>query len=123
VHSHASSVDLNLATALAGVAFILIAGSLLGRVVRRFRQPAVIGEIAAGIVLGPSVLGLFPGDLTHKLFPAGSRPILSAIAQIGLLLFIFMIGWEFEKSLLHKRRAAAVTVSLSSVEQRSAQLA
>lgn len=104
-----------MATAIAGIAFVLIAGTLLGSVARRFRQPAVIGEIAAGIILGPSVLGLFPGDLTDRLFPADVRPLLSAIAQVGLLLFMFMIGWEFEKSLLRNRGTTAAAVSVSSI--------
>jgi K+:H+ antiporter len=115
VHSPAAHAELTMATALAGVAIILIVGALLGNLARRLGQPAVIGEIAAGILLGPSVLGLLPGDLTHRLFPAAVRPMLAALAQTGLLLFIFMIGWEFETALLRRRRAAAGAVSLSSV--------
>ncbi|HSV65542.1 MAG TPA: cation:proton antiporter [Mycobacteriales bacterium] len=111
----ASQADLTLAAVLVSVASILILGTLLGRLARLLRQPAVIGEIAAGIVLGPSVLGLLPGHLTERLFPAAVRPMLSAIAQVGLLLFIFMIGWEFEKSLLRNRKAAAASISLFSV--------
>jgi len=113
--SLASSADLTIAMVFVGIAAILIAGTALGQLIRRFRQPAVIGEIGAGIILGPSVLGLLPGDLTHKLFPANARPMLSAIAQVGLMLFMFMIGWEFEKSLLRERRAAAAAISLNSV--------
>lgn len=113
--SLASKSDLLMATAFMAVAAILVAGSLLANLMRRFHQPAVIGEIAAGIMLGPSVLGLLPGDLTNRLFPADIKPMLSAIAQTGLLLFIFLIGWEFEKSLLRDRRTVAAAVSLSSV--------
>jgi len=115
MHSPAASTEMLIATAMAGIALILIAGSLLGNLMKRFRQPPVIGEIAAGILLGPSVLGLFPGDLPQRIFPADVRPLLSAVAQCGLLLFIFLIGWEFEKSLLRKRTSVAVAVSLSSV--------
>ncbi|MGP4045438.1 cation:proton antiporter [Streptomyces sp. 2A115] len=115
MHSPASQSELTLATAMAAVAFILVLGTLLGAAARRLRQPAVIGEIIAGIALGPSLLGQLPGDLTDKLFPAEVRPMLHAIAQVGLLLFMFMIGWEFEKSLLRNRRTAAAAVSLSSV--------
>lgn len=113
--SLATHADLAMAAALAGVAFILIVGAMLGTLGRRLGQPAVIGEIAAGIVLGPSLLGLLPGHLTQRLFPAAGRPLLSVIAQTGLLLFIFMIGWEFEKSLLRNRRAAAASISVASV--------
>jgi Kef-type K+ transport system membrane component KefB len=115
MHAHATAVDLTLARTFLAVAAVLVAGSLLGRAVRFARQPAVVGEIAAGIILGPSLLALLPGDLVGLLFPASIRGYLSAIAQLGLLLFIFMIGWEFEKRLLGGRRAIAVSVSLSSV--------
>jgi Kef-type K+ transport system membrane component KefB len=113
--SLASSADLTMAMVFAGIAAVLVMGTLLAQVARRLRQPVVIGEITAGIVLGPSVLGLLPGDLTHRLFPTEVRPMLSAVAQVGLLLFMFMIGWEFEKSLLRDGRAAAAAVSFSSV--------
>jgi K+:H+ antiporter len=113
--SLASPADLVLATALVDIAAILVVGTLLGSLARRLRQPPVIGEIAAGIALGPSLLGLLPGHLTQHLFPLSVRPMLSAIAQLGLLLFMFMIGWEFERSLLHNRRATAASVSLFSI--------
>ncbi|MER7786604.1 cation:proton antiporter [Streptomyces sp. NPDC097640] len=115
MQSPASPAELTLATAMVGVAFILVLGTVLGAAARRLRQPAVIGEIIAGIALGPSLLGQLPGNLTDKVFPAEARPMLNAIAQVGLLLFMFMIGWEFEKGLLRNRRTAAVAVSLSSV--------
>jgi Kef-type K+ transport system membrane component KefB len=115
MHSPASHAELTIATAVAGVAIVLIVGWLLGLLARRLGQPAVIGEIIGGILLGPSALGLLPGNLTAHLFPAEARPMLSAIAQIGLLLFMFMIGWEFDRRLLQKRATAAAAVSLSSV--------
>lgn len=113
--SLAPPADLQLATMLAGIAIVLLTGVLLGSLAKRLRQPAVIGEILAGIALGPSLLGLLPGDLTHKLFPLVSRPMLSAVSQVGLLLFMFMIGWEFEKRLLRPHRGVAAAVSLCSV--------
>ncbi|MFF0018057.1 cation:proton antiporter [Streptomyces sp. NPDC005374] len=113
--SPASRADLQVATMLAGIACVLLVGMLLGRVARRLGQPVVIGEVLAGIALGPSVLGLLPGDLTGKLFPADVRPLLSAVSQIGLTLFMFIVGWEFERSLLRPHRGMTVAVSLSSV--------
>jgi Kef-type K+ transport system membrane component KefB len=112
--SLAPHADLQVATMLAGIAFVLLAGVVLGAFAKRFRQPAVIGEIIAGIALGPSVLGLLPGDLPHKLFPADVRPLLSAVSQVGLMLFMFMVGWEFEERMLRPHRAAAVAVSFCS---------
>ncbi|MGW9438087.1 cation:proton antiporter [Streptomyces sp. NPDC055607] len=80
------------------VALLLAAGTLFAHFARRLGQPAVIGEIVAGICLGPSLLGLLPGDLPALLFPADVRPLLSMVAQVGLLLFMFVIGWEFQGS-------------------------
>ncbi|HEY5836799.1 cation:proton antiporter [Streptomyces sp.] len=113
--SLAPDAELTMATMIAGVAIVLLTGALLGSLAKRVRQPAVIGEILAGIALGPSLLGLLPGDLTHKLFPAEVRPLLSAVSQVGLLLFMFMIGWEFEKRILRPHKGVAAAVSLSSV--------
>ncbi|MFJ1583960.1 cation:proton antiporter [Streptomyces sp. NPDC088197] len=115
LHSLAPHNDLQVATMLAGIAFVLLVGVLLGTLAKRVRQPAVIGEILAGIALGPSLLGLLPGDLSHKLFPADVRPLLSAVSNVGLMLFMFMVGWEFEKRMLRPHRGLAASVSLSSV--------
>lgn len=111
----ASHSDLIIAAVVADIALVLLVGTLLGRWMRPLRQPAVIGEILAGIMLGPSVLGLLPGHLTTQLFPLEARPYLSAIAQVGLLLFMFVIGWEFDHRLLARRRSMAASVSLSSI--------
>lgn len=113
--SLAPHADLQVATMMAGIAFVLLVGLALGSLAPRFRQPAVIGEVLAGIVLGPSLLGQLPGDLTHKLFPTESRPLLSAVSQVGLVLFMFMIGWEFEKRMLRPHRGLAAAVSTSSI--------
>jgi Kef-type K+ transport system membrane component KefB len=106
---------MQVATMVAGIAIVLLTGILLGSLAKRVRQPAVIGEILAGIALGPSLLGQLPGDLPHKLFPADVRPLLSAVSQVGLLLFMFMVGWEFEKRILRPHRGVAAAVSFSSV--------
>jgi Kef-type K+ transport system membrane component KefB len=115
VKSLAQHSDLIVAAVMADIAIVLLAGAVLGRASRYLRQPPVIGEIVAGIALGPSLLGLLPGDLPHRLFPAETRPYLSAVAQVGLLVFMFGIGWELDKRLLEGRRSAAAAVSLSSI--------
>ncbi|MEV5161160.1 cation:proton antiporter [Streptomyces sp. NPDC053728] len=104
-----------LAMLLLGIGVVLLAGALLGRLAQRLRQPAVVGEITAGILLGPSVLGLLPGGLPERLFPAEVRPLLSAVAQVGLVLFMFVVGWEFEKRLVRPHAGLAAGVSLSSI--------
>jgi Kef-type K+ transport system membrane component KefB len=115
MRSLAQHSDLVIAAVMADIAIVLLAGAVLGRWARYLRQPPVVGEIIAGIALGPSLLGLLPGDLTHRLFPAEARPYLSAVAQVGLLVFMFGIGWEFDKRLLQGRRSAAGAVSLGSI--------
>ena len=87
----------------------------MGRLFVRLRQPAVIGEILGGIVLGPSLLGLLPGNLPQLLFPADVRPYLTVIAQLGLVLFMFIVGLEVDLRLIQSRRRVATTVSLSSI--------
>ncbi|MER5800008.1 MULTISPECIES: cation:proton antiporter [Streptomyces] len=111
----AASQDARSAVLLADIAVVLVAGLVLGRLARWLRQPVVIGEIVAGIVLGPSLLGRLPGDPTQVLFPADVRPLLSAVSQIGLVLFMFVVGWEFEKQLVRPHAGLAVKVSLLSV--------
>ncbi|MGW1767024.1 cation:proton antiporter [Streptomyces sp. NPDC002073] len=104
-----------LAMLLLDIAIVLLAGAALGRFAQRLRQPAVVGEITAGILLGPSVLGLLPGNLTQHLFPAEVRPLLSAVSQVGLILFMFVVGWEFEKRMIRPHAGLAAGVSLSSI--------
>ena len=90
-------------TAIGGIALILALATAITALCRRIRQPAVIGEITIGICLGPSLLGLFPGDLPDRLFPAEIRPHLGVVSQVGLLLFMFIIGWEFNSGALKGR--------------------
>ncbi|MEZ0095349.1 cation:proton antiporter [Streptacidiphilus sp. EB129] len=99
------------ATVIADIALVLVVGAVLVLLARRLRQPAVIAEITAGIVLGPSLLGLLPGDLPHRLFPNDARPFLSMVAQIGLLLFMFTVGWELDLASLRRDRKAVTAVA------------
>lgn len=103
------------ATVLADVAVVLIAGAALLRLSKMSRQPAVIGEILAGIMLGPSLLGLLPGNLTTRIFPMDARPYLSAISQIGLLLFMFTLGWELDAKRIGGAKRTVATVTLGSM--------
>jgi Kef-type K+ transport system membrane component KefB len=106
---------LTLAELAADMAVILGGGALLVACARRLRQPAVIAEITAGIVLGPSVLGLLPGNLPARLFPSAVRPLLSAVAEIGILLFMFLVGAEFDMKAVRGRRSTVFGVSLTSM--------
>ena len=75
---------------------ILLATRLVTWAVRRLGQTDVSGEILAGVLLGPSLLGtLWPGFM-HTLFPVSTGPIFTGLAQVGLIFLMFQIGLEFE---------------------------
>lgn len=100
---------------LGALAVIVAAAYVFARLAQRVRQPVVVGEIVAGIALGPSVLGLFPGDLVGLFFPAEIKPYLQILAQLGLVLFMFGVGYQFDGSHLRGHGRQVTTVSLSSV--------
>lgn len=113
--SVATPAELTVAIVMADIALVLLVAHLFGGIARRLGQPVVIGEIVAGIALGPSLLGLLPGDLTAVLFPAAARPYLSAISQVGLLLFMFLIGWEFDRRMVSRHKSLTLSVSVCSI--------
>ncbi|MFI1471835.1 cation:proton antiporter [Streptomyces wuyuanensis] len=78
---------------------------------RKFGQPPVIGEIAMGIVLGPSLLGWLWPEAQHWLFPAAVLPYTSVLGQIGLLGFMFLVGLELDLGALRGSSRTAVAVS------------
>ncbi len=110
----ASSSEIVLVTEL--VTLILL-GRLLGEAMQRIGQPAVMGELVAGILLGPSVLGHVWPDLQHWLFPAAKeqKAMLDAISNFGILLLLLLTGMETDLKLVRKFGRAALSVSLSGV--------
>ncbi len=94
---------------------IVVAARAFGVVARRLRQPAVIGEIAAGVLLGPSLLGWMAPAASGFLFPIASMPILQLLSQIGVLLFMFVVGVELEPAYLRGKAQAAIAVSHFSI--------
>jgi Kef-type K+ transport system membrane component KefB len=100
---------------LAQIAGILVAARLVGRAVALIGQPRVVGEMLAGIMLGPSLLGWVAPGLSHALFPAGSLGFLSALSQIGLVFFMFLVGLELDLKLLRGQGKAAVVTSHASI--------
>jgi Kef-type K+ transport system membrane component KefB len=94
---------------------ILLAARLFGWIFQRMGQPRVVGEMTAGIVLGPSVLGrFFPGTFA-RVFPSSSMPALTVLSQLGLLLFMFVVGLEVDLKRLLKQSAAVVLISNVSI--------
>jgi Kef-type K+ transport system membrane component KefB len=100
---------------LSQIAGILVAARLVGRAVAVFGQPRVVGEMLAGIMLGPSLLGWAAPDLFHAVFPPVSLGFLSALSQIGLVFFMFLVGLELDLKLLRGQTRAAVITSHASI--------
>ena len=102
---------------LVAVAVIVLVAQLLGALLQRWGQPRVIGEILGGIALGPSLLGVLAPGLEQALFAGAVRPQLNLLGQLGLALFMFLIGLELNPSLLRGRlplasRITAVGIAL-----------
>ena len=83
----------------------------MGLAFRRFGQTAVIGEMFAGILLGPSLLGQLSPSIESRLFPPASLPPLYLISQLGVVLFMFVVGMEVDLDRLRRRARATVFIS------------
>jgi Kef-type K+ transport system membrane component KefB len=94
---------------------ILLAARLAGALAAKFHQPAVIGEMIAGILLGPSLLGWISPDTFHFIFPASSLGSLRLFSQIGVCLFMFVVGMELNMAELKQQAKTAVLVSQVSI--------
>ena len=88
---------------------------LVGLAARRIRQPMVVAEIAAGIALGPSLLGWLLPEVKQAIFPAESLAFLGTLSQIGLILFMFLVGLELDPKLLKGRAHTSVAISHTSI--------
>jgi Kef-type K+ transport system membrane component KefB len=97
------------------VGTVLLAARLLGWTFQLIAQPRVVGEMIAGIVLGPSLLGRFFPDAFAYVFPLSSLPALTTLSQLGLLLFMFVVGLEVDIKRILKQRAAVVFISNVSI--------
>jgi Kef-type K+ transport system membrane component KefB len=95
---------------------ILAACRLCGWAVRRWlRQPQVIGEMIAGVLLGPSLLGALAPQFQLFLFPPDSRPVLNVVAQLGIAVYMFLVGLDFRSDDFKSNVKGAVAVSLSGI--------
>ncbi len=99
-------------TLLFDLALIIALAQLLGAAARRFGQPPVIGEILAGILVGPT---LFHGAIARTVFPVDVRPSLAALANIGVAVFMFIVGLELDRGLLRDQGRLVATISLGSM--------
>ena len=104
-----------LAILLAQIITIIIVARFFGWMFRKIGQPTVIGEIIAGIVLGPSLLGMYFPEFSHALFPVASLGNLQFLSQIGLILFMFVIGMELDLKVLKNKANEALVISHASI--------
>lgn len=113
----------NIAWVVIDVVVILVVARIVGALFRRIGQPPVVGEILAGLILGPLVLGsgtvteLFDlrEPISDTLFPAEARPFLKVLAELGLVIFMFVVGLELDMKLIKGKERLAAGVSLTSV--------
>jgi Kef-type K+ transport system membrane component KefB len=104
---------------LAALVVIITLARVFGALARRCGQPAVVGEILVGVVLGPTFFGV---GLADHLFPVGGtnpmmgvRPALTGIGDLGLVLFMFIVGYELDRKLVLSSGRATVTVAIGSI--------
>jgi len=104
-----------LAILLAQIVTIVFVARLFGELCKKIGQPMVIGEILAGIVLGPSLVGTYFPEFSNLLFPEASLGNLQFLSQIGLILFMFVVGMELDLKVLQNKAKEAVVISHASI--------
>ncbi|MBX3743728.1 MAG: cation:proton antiporter [Verrucomicrobiae bacterium] len=95
------------------IAVILAACQAVGWIARHFGQPQVVGEMIAGVLLGPSLLGLFFAGTSARLFPEESMKVLFPASQLGLAAYMFVVGLEFRVDIVRRRFHSAMAVSVA----------
>ncbi|MDB5596446.1 MAG: sodium/hydrogen exchanger [Hyphomicrobiales bacterium] len=108
----ASEVDF-----LVQVLVLIVVGRVLGEVMQRLGQPAVMGQLLAGVLLGPSVLGALAPDIQHVLFPPRpeQKAMLNAVSELGILMLLLLTGMETNLELVSRVRRTALSISLSGI--------
>ena len=96
---------------------LLFFGRLLGEVMSRFGQPAIFGQLLAGVLLGPSLFGALMPNLRHVIFPdtPALKSMIDAVSQIGILLLLLLTGMETDLSLVNRRRRAVISTSVCGI--------
>jgi Kef-type K+ transport system membrane component KefB/nucleotide-binding universal stress UspA family protein len=96
---------------------LLLTGRLLGEAMSRLGQPALFGQLLAGVLLGPSVFGALLPDLRHLIFPdtPALKHMMSGLSEIGVMLLLLLTGMETDLSLMSRRRRAMISSSLAGI--------
>ena len=100
---------------LLALMLILVAGRVFGSLLALVGQPKVIGEVVAGIALGPSLLGWISPDTMNFVLPKQVLPFLGVIAQLGIIFYMFLVGLELNGGLLRKRAHVTIAISHASI--------
>ncbi len=102
---------------VAEIVLLLVCGRLLGEVMLRIGQPQVMGQLIAGILLGPSVLGALLPDLQHALFPRNpeQKAMIDAVSQLGILMLLLLTGMETDLGLARKLARPAISTSIAGI--------
>jgi Kef-type K+ transport system membrane component KefB len=94
---------------------VILTGRLLGRLFSVLGQPPVIGEVIAGVALGPSLLGAVAPDIASLVLPNAAAPALSIVAQLGVVLYMFLVGIELNPDRVRHQLRATVAISQTSI--------
>ena len=115
--AEAAKVGASEAVFLCQIIALLLTGRLLGEIMQRMGQPAVLGQLIAGLVLGPSVLGALWPEAQQALFPAvrEQKSMIDAISQIGVLMLLLLTGMETDVTLVRRAGRAAASVSFTGI--------
>jgi Kef-type K+ transport system membrane component KefB/nucleotide-binding universal stress UspA family protein len=102
---------------LAEIVVLLLVGRLLGEAMQRIGQPAVIGQLVAGILLGPSVFGVIWPEAQQAIFPASGaqKSMIDGVSQLGILMLLLLTGMEIDLRLVRRVGAAAASASLAGI--------
>ena len=109
------SFGVRVAAFLLAVAVVMLIARLFGTIAVRLRQPRVMGEVVAGITLGPTIFGKFLPDIQASLFASDILPTIGLVANLGLVLYMFLVGLELDPRQLKGRAGQASAISNASV--------
>lgn len=94
---------------------IIVVARILGALFRWLNLPQVMGEVVAGILLGPSFLGWLAPEVASRILPVNTAPYLALLSQVGVVLYMFLVGLDLDTELLQERTQAAVAISHASI--------
>src|SRR5882757_7421206 len=105
------------ATLILQIVLLILVGRLIGEIMARMGQPSVMGQLLGGILLGPSVLGMFLPSLQHQLFPPSGdqKAMIQAVAEFGVILLLLLTGMETDLKLVRRVGRAALSVAVAGI--------